>query len=39
MQNFSPELFHFLKPLDRIISKLQLAIPFYGGEMIVTARK
>jgi SAM-dependent methyltransferase len=39
MQNFSPELYRLLKPLDVLISKFQLAIPFYGGEMIVTARK
>jgi 2-polyprenyl-3-methyl-5-hydroxy-6-metoxy-1,4-benzoquinol methylase len=38
-QNFGPEFEKMLKPLKFILNKLKIPLPFYGGEMIVTAFK
>lgn len=39
-QNFGPEFYRLLRPLGGIIAKLSsVSLPFYGGEMIMIAKK
>lgn len=39
-KNFGPEFYRLLRPFESIISKLSsISLPFYGGEMIMIARK
>jgi len=39
-KNFGPEFYRLLRPLESIISKFSsISLPFYGGEMIMTAKK
>lgn len=37
--NFGPEFYRLLKPLNATLNKSHMVLPFYIGEMIVTARK
>jgi 2-polyprenyl-3-methyl-5-hydroxy-6-metoxy-1,4-benzoquinol methylase len=41
LQNFGPEFYRLARPFRSIIERLpkRFALPFYGGEMIVVARK
>lgn len=41
LQNFGPEFFRFVKPFSQIYNnqRLQFSLPFYIGEMIVTAKR
>lgn len=39
MQNFGPEFHRLLKPFSGSITRSNLTLPFYGGEMILLARK
>lgn len=36
---FGPEFHRILSPLDPLLNKCPLVLPFYGGEMIITASK
>lgn len=39
-KNFGPEFYRLLRPFESIISKLSsISLPFYGGEMIMIAKK
>jgi len=39
-KNFGPEFYRLLRPFESIISKFSsISLPFYGGEMIMTAQK
>lgn len=39
LNNFGPEFHRILKPLGSLLNNSRLIIPFYGGEMLVTAIK
>jgi 2-polyprenyl-3-methyl-5-hydroxy-6-metoxy-1,4-benzoquinol methylase len=39
LSSFGPEFHEFLKPLDPLLKNSSLTLPFYVGEMIVTAIK
>lgn len=39
-KNFGPEFYRLFRPLESIISKLSsISLPFYGGEMVMFAKK
>jgi 2-polyprenyl-3-methyl-5-hydroxy-6-metoxy-1,4-benzoquinol methylase len=37
--NFGPEFYHLFKPMNHVLSKSNKVMPFYIGEMIITASK
>lgn len=37
LNNFGPEFHRILKPFDSLLNNSRLILPFYGGEMLVTA--
>jgi len=39
LENFGPEFHSLMKPLAKVLSKSNLSLPFYVGEMIVIAKK